>query len=170
MPTSISLLLLSGRNRFDDADRLEAGALRDERSLPARGGLEDEEADLVLWDVGRPHEAQLAIGPRQTPGCQLRSALGGGVKTSTKNCVTSPTLRPLRAGGKSANSYTLLAGPSARRRISSVRERTPTFAYSRESIVPTVFGVTKSAPAISLFERPSATSSASRRSVGVSSP
>ena len=51
-----------------------------------------------------------------------------------------------------------------------MRERRPSLAYTLESLVSTVFGVTKRAAAISLFERPSAASAAMRRSVGVSSP
>ena len=53
---------------------------------------------------------------------------------------------------------------------SAVRECTPSLPYMRESWVSTVFGVTNSVAAISLFDRPSATRSATRRSAGVSTP
>src|SRR5678816_2022348 len=43
-------LLLSGRDGLHDPDRLDAGALRDERRDRARRCLEREEADLVLGD------------------------------------------------------------------------------------------------------------------------
>jgi hypothetical protein len=51
-----SPLLLSGRDP-DDAYGLEPGVLRDYRGIAARGRVEDEEADLVLWNVDRAVEA-----------------------------------------------------------------------------------------------------------------
>src|SRR5688500_8058542 len=51
--SSPGLLVPSGllsllTDRFDDPDRVERGPLCDERGLAARGGVEDEEADLVF--------------------------------------------------------------------------------------------------------------------------
>jgi hypothetical protein len=59
-------------------------------------------------------------------------------------------------------------GRAARRRASSVRERTASFRYTRERVASTVFGVTKSSAAISAFRSPRPASSATRSSVGVS--
>src|SRR4029453_1337975 len=52
-PNLNSFLLLSGRDRLDDADGIEFSALRGERSVAARGGAEDEEADLILGNMDR---------------------------------------------------------------------------------------------------------------------
>ena len=54
---SISSLLLLRRDRLDDPDGLELGALCHERRVPARRCVEDEEADLVLGNVDRAFEA-----------------------------------------------------------------------------------------------------------------
>src|SRR5262249_39551336 len=67
---SSSSLLLWGRDRLDDADRIEARELRRERGVGARRGLEDEEAELVLENVDGLREADLCPLP-----CQC---LGGG--------------------------------------------------------------------------------------------
>src|SRR5207247_7822470 len=58
-------LLLSGRDRLDDANRIEPGALRDQHSIAARRGVEDEEADLVLGNMDRAFEADGRPLPRQ---------------------------------------------------------------------------------------------------------
>ena len=56
---------------------------------------------------------------------------------------------------------------SAMRRVSSVRERTPSLWYTRERLASTVFMEMKSASATSRLVLPSATRSAIRRSVGL---
>jgi hypothetical protein len=48
---AFSLRLFWRRDRLDDAEGIEPGALRSKRSVPARGRVEDEEADLVLGNV-----------------------------------------------------------------------------------------------------------------------
>ncbi len=55
-------------------------------------------------------------------------------------------------------------------RVSSTRERTPSFPYTRERCPSTVLVLRNRAAATSRFVRPAATSSATRRSTGVSSP
>ncbi len=80
-----------------------------------------------------------------------------------------PGIRGLHDGrsvGTVRRPYTL--PPLSTRFASSLREWMPSLAYMRESFVSTVFGVSNNAAAISLFERPSATNSAIRRSLGVS--
>src|SRR5262249_42400074 len=76
--TSTSLLLLSGRDRFDDADRVEAGELRRQRGVGARRGLEDVEAELVLGNVDRVCEADERPLPCQLLGGGLSPVLPGG--------------------------------------------------------------------------------------------
>jgi hypothetical protein len=76
------VVLLSRRDRLDDAKRLEPGELRDLRGVPARARVEDEEADLVLWDVDgaveadRHSGARLLLGGRAGPSL-ARVALSG---------------------------------------------------------------------------------------------
>ena len=68
----------SGRDRLDDADRVELGAFRGERRVPARGRVEDEEADLVLGNVDRSVEADARLLPRQLLGGRAGPPLAGG--------------------------------------------------------------------------------------------
>src|SRR5205814_4058335 len=53
---STSFLLLSGRDRLDDADWVELRALCHERGIASRIGVEEEETDLVLGNVNRVFE------------------------------------------------------------------------------------------------------------------
>src|SRR5436305_12267937 len=73
--TYASFLLLSGRDRLDDAKGVEPGALRGERGVGARRRVEHEEADLVLGNVDRPFEANTVTLPRQLLGCRPRPSL-----------------------------------------------------------------------------------------------
>src|SRR5262249_42044766 len=59
--TSCVLLLCRGRDRFDDSNGPEPGALCHEERILARRCVEDEEAELVLWNMDRVVEAD----PRQ---------------------------------------------------------------------------------------------------------
>src|SRR5262245_3920207 len=69
------------------------------------------------------------------------------------------------------NPYVLSCDPSVLKcRASPARERIPSFAYVRERFASTVFTDTKSVAATSLFDLPSATSSAICRSVAVRPP
>src|SRR5438552_2729008 len=76
--TYASFLLLSGRDRLDDAKGVEPGALRGERGVGARRRLEHEEADLVFGNVDRPFEANAAALPRQLLGRRPRPSLARG--------------------------------------------------------------------------------------------
>src|SRR6266536_3737273 len=75
---SVSCLLLSGRNRFDDAEGIEPGALRRPCCVASRWGVEDVEADLVLGNVNRVVEANAAHVPRQLLRCRACPPLAGG--------------------------------------------------------------------------------------------
>src|SRR5919197_1077842 len=77
VPVRSSLLLPSGRDRIDDADGVDFSALRGERSVAAGGGVEDEEADLVLGNMDRAFEADACRPLRQLLGGQAGSALAG---------------------------------------------------------------------------------------------
>ena len=59
-------------------ERVEPGALRDERGLPARRGVEDEEADLVLGNVDRAIEADTRAPLRQLLGGRACPPLARG--------------------------------------------------------------------------------------------
>src|SRR5205823_5903734 len=77
-PTWPSFSLLSGQDRFDDADRVEAGALRGERRVTARACVENEEADLVLGYVNRVFEANAIALARQLLRRRACAALTAG--------------------------------------------------------------------------------------------
>lgn len=64
-----------GRDRFDDADRVERGLLCYERGLPARWCVKDEEADLVFGNVDRVVEADVRPALRQLLGSRARPPL-----------------------------------------------------------------------------------------------
>ena len=64
--------------RLDDADRIEAGAVRDKRCLPARWSIEDEEADLVLRYVDRTFEPDARRVLRQLESGRVCPPLAGG--------------------------------------------------------------------------------------------
>jgi hypothetical protein len=66
-----------GRDRLDDPDGIKPAALRDNRSLAARGGVEDEEADLVLGNVDRAFEADACPVLRQLSCGRACSPLAG---------------------------------------------------------------------------------------------
>src|SRR5262245_20245304 len=55
-PNVLSPFLLSGRDRSNDANGIELGALRNEGSVTARRRVEDEEANLVLRNMDRAVE------------------------------------------------------------------------------------------------------------------
>src|SRR6266536_1076296 len=74
---SVSCLLLSGRDRFDDAEGIETGALRDVRGVASRWGVEDVEADLVLGNVDRVVEADARCPARQLLCCRACPLLAG---------------------------------------------------------------------------------------------
>src|SRR5262249_10073614 len=73
--SSFALLLLSGRDRFDDAERVELRALRRERRLAGGRRVHDEEADLVFWDVDRLLEADVRSLSRQLLGGRVCPSL-----------------------------------------------------------------------------------------------
>src|SRR6266536_5440068 len=75
---SVSCLLLSGRDRFDDAEGIETGALRGLRGVASRWGVEDVEADLVLGNVDRVVEADARRPARQLLRYRACSSLTGG--------------------------------------------------------------------------------------------
>jgi hypothetical protein len=74
--------LSSGRDRFDDADRLEPGTLRGKRNLAARGSVEDEKADLVLGNMDRAFAADTCPVLRQLLGGRAGPTLEGGAFSS----------------------------------------------------------------------------------------
>src|SRR5215211_5713106 len=133
---SISLLLLlSGRNRLDDANGVESRALCRERGVSARGCLEDDEADLVLREVDRLFEVDRGLLPRQLlrgrtcssfAGCALSRLATGEIRLNevARHALDATVAATARKG---QNVLTLLAAASrqCRRRASSVRERTP---------------------------------------------
>ena len=67
---STSSLLLSGRDRLDDAEGIEAGAAGGLRSVTRRRGVEHVEADLVVWDVDRAVETDARCPSRQLRRCR----------------------------------------------------------------------------------------------------
>ena len=67
-----------GRDGFDDAKRVELGALRHERSLPARRCAEHEEADLVLGYMDDAVEADASSSVGQLLGGRARPCLARG--------------------------------------------------------------------------------------------
>ena len=91
-------LLLSGRDGFDDPKRVELRALRYQRSVTARRGIEDVEADLVLRNMDGAVEADRRSLLGQLRGYRARSLLA-------RDAPFGSTLR-----------------------ASSVRERTPSLA------------------------------------------
>jgi DNA-binding CsgD family transcriptional regulator len=86
-----SFLLLSGRDRLDEAKGIETGALRGVRGLVGRWGVENVEADLVLGDVNRVVDADAPHVPRQLLRCQYVSW----------PCVTVMKTRPIRGAARS---------------------------------------------------------------------
>src|SRR5262249_43822761 len=134
------LRLLSGRVRLDDADRIEPGALRSQRGGPAARSVEDEEADLVLWQVDRVVEADRRPLPCQLLRGRPRPLLAGtalsrgaaceiGLHEVARHAFDATTGATTRKG---KNVATLRCGAvQPRRRASSARERTPSFAYTR---------------------------------------
>src|SRR6516162_7890462 len=63
-----SFLLISGRDRFDHAQGVQAGALRGKRSHAGRRCVEDVEADLVFRYVDRAVEADARVLSRKLLG------------------------------------------------------------------------------------------------------
>src|SRR5207302_10109490 len=53
------------RDRRDDPNRIESGALPEKHGFRAGGSVDDEEADLVLGDVNRAFEADRQVLLRQ---------------------------------------------------------------------------------------------------------
>src|SRR5829696_1276797 len=136
----ISFLLAfgSGGDRLDDADRFELCALRGECGGPARGRVEDDEADLVPGEVDRLFEADWDLLPCQLLRGRPRPPLAGcprsclatgeiGLDEVARHALDATVAATARKG---QNVLTLLAAASrqCRRRASSVRERTPSLA------------------------------------------
>ena len=71
-------MLLSGRDRFDDAEMVEPGPLREEHGRDARRRVEDVKADLVLGNVNGTIEADARSLSRQLLGGRAGSLLGSG--------------------------------------------------------------------------------------------
>src|SRR4051794_16328693 len=63
---------------LDDANWIEAGVLRDQRGIPARRRVEDEEADLIAGNVDRPFEADAGPLLRQLLGGRACAEVPGG--------------------------------------------------------------------------------------------
>src|SRR3954452_4043304 len=72
---SMSSLLLSGRDRLDDSNGIEAGALRGHLGFTRRRSVEDVEADLVFGDMDRTVEADARRPLRQLLSRRTRSPL-----------------------------------------------------------------------------------------------
>ena len=150
-------------------------------------GLDQQEAGLVLRDEDRPHEPDRPSLRRQRRGGATRTPrlAPDGVAIVTGHVqldkelghafdgrapVAEPKPRKPRVfrvyDPRSSGSAT----PGPRRAASCPRERMPSFAYVRDRWYSTVLTVTTRAWAISLFARPLAASSATRRSAALSSP
>src|SRR6185436_6939967 len=157
-----------------DADGVERGEVGRSRGLLARCRAEHEEADLVLGYVNGAVELNPASRPGQLLGGRARPLLSRGAFLGTaarevgldqvaRHAVDATSGRPAR---KRQNIGTLTAS-AASLRASSVRERTPSFAYTCVRWLATVRSERKSVEATSAFVRPFATRSATRCSAGV---
>jgi hypothetical protein len=69
------LVAVARRDCLDDAQRFEAGALRDECGIDVRRSVEDEEAQLVLWNVDRVLEPDAGARARQRVRSRARTPL-----------------------------------------------------------------------------------------------
>src|SRR5262245_51257559 len=71
-----SRLVLSGRHRLDDPDRIEAGALGGARDIAGRAGVEEVETDLVLGYVNGAVEADTRRPLRRRDRRRVASEIG----------------------------------------------------------------------------------------------
>ena len=127
-----SLLCLgsSGRDGFDDADRIEPRALSDECGNGSGRSLEEEEADLVLRDVDRPFETNGHVFLGQLRRGRARPSLAG----TSFTCSSAGEVRldeiarhaldamTTASGWKRQNVSTLLG---AKRQLSAADARAP---------------------------------------------
>ena len=119
-------------------------------------------------DRTRPNRSRASSTPAShrivlpIPGSPERTSAAGPCSTSARNAwiVAKLLVAPDDLGRHWR--YTSATSSTVARRAASPARRTPSFLYTRERCISTVLTPMNSAAAISLFERPSAASSATR--------